>query len=105
MPYSEDDTRVKLIDPQIHKCGGGEEYLSRQFPIADDRFRVEGEEYKRLKTAKFADYVLQYKNIAVAVLEAKAEDEDPMKHLSQVQDYAKRLNIPFAYISNGKRIY
>ncbi len=102
MPYSEDDTRVKLIDPKIHECGWSEEYLTRQFPIADDRFFVEGEEFKRLKTAKFADYVLSYKNLAVAVLEAKAEDEDPMKHLSQVQDYAKRLDVPFAYISNGK---
>jgi len=102
MPYSEDDTRVKLIDPQIRNCGWKEEYLTRQFPIADDRFFVEGEEFKRLKTAKFADYVLTFKNVSVAVLEAKAEDEDPMKHLSQVQDYAKRLDVPFAYISNGK---
>src|SRR3989344_812648 len=105
MPYSEDDTRVKLIDPKIHECGWKEEYLSRQYPVADDRFFVEGEEYKRLKTAKFADYVLSYKNLTVAVLEAKAEDEDPMKHLSQAQDYAKRLDVPFAYISNGKTTY
>ncbi|MEK7610534.1 MAG: DEAD/DEAH box helicase family protein [Patescibacteria group bacterium] len=105
MPYSEDDTRVKIIDPQIHKDGWDEEYLLRNYPIADDRFRVEGEDFKRLPTAKFADYVLIYQNIILAVLEAKAEDEDPMKHLSQAQDYAKRLDIPFAYISNGKTTY
>ena len=102
MPYSEDDTRVKLIDPKIHKCGWEEKYLSRQFPITEDRFFVEGEEFKRLKTARFADYVLTYKNVILAVLEAKAEDKDPMKYLGQAQDYAKRLNVPFAYISNGK---
>ncbi len=102
MPYSEDDTRVKLIDPQIQKYGWKEDYLIRQYPISDDRFFVEGEDYKRLPTAKYADYVLSYNNVVVGVLEAKAEDEDPMSHLGQVQDYAKRLDIPFAYISNGK---
>jgi type I restriction enzyme, R subunit len=105
MPLSEDDTRVKLIDPKIKGCGWIEEYLVRQYPIADDRFLVEGEEFKRLPTRKFADYVLMYQNVVVAVLEAKAEDEDPMKHLSQAEDYGKRLDVPFVYISNGKTTY
>ncbi len=104
MPYSEDDTRVKIIDPKIQEHGWKEEYLQRQFPIADDRFFVEGESYKRLPTAKYADYVVRYKNVIIAVLEAKAEDQNPMSHLSQAQDYAKRLDVPFAYISNGKTI-
>src|SRR3989338_2874532 len=103
MPLSEDDTRVKIIDPKIRECGWLEEYLVRQYPIADDRFYVEGEEYKRLPTHKFADYVLKYKETIIAVLEAKAEDEDPQKHLSQGQDYAQRLDVPFVYISNGKK--
>lgn len=105
MPYSEDDTRVKIIDPQIHESGWKEEQILRQYAIADDRFFVEGEDYKRLPTAKFADYVLLHNNVTIAVLEAKAEDEDPLKHLSQAQDYAKRLDVPFAYISNGKTTY
>jgi type I restriction enzyme R subunit len=105
MPYSENDTRVKIIDPQIHNSGWKEEYILREYSISDDRFFVEGDEYKRLPTAKFADYVLIYDNVIIAVLEAKAEDEEPLKHLSQAQDYAKRLDVPFAYISNGKTIY
>ena len=105
MPYSEDDTRVKLIDPKIKECGWKEEYITRQYTIADDRFFVEGEDFKRLPTRKFADYVLSYKNVVIAVLEAKAEDEDPMKHLSQAEDYGKRLDVPFVYISNGKTTY
>ena len=105
MPYSEDDTRINLIDPKIQECGWENEYLTRQYPIADDRFFVEGEDFKRLPTRKFADYVLTYKNVVVAVLEAKAEDEDTMKHLSQAEDYGKRLDVPFVYISNGKTTY
>jgi len=101
MALSEDDTRVKLIDPIIHEHGWLESYLIRQFQIADDRFYVEGEEYKRLPTKKFADYVLKYKETVIAVLEAKAEGEDVEKHLGQAQDYAERLDVPLAYISNG----
>jgi type I restriction enzyme R subunit len=104
MAMSEDDTRVKLIDPKIHENGWLEEYLIRQFQIADDRFYVEGEEYKRLPTKKFADYVLKYKETVIAVLEAKAEGEDIEKHLGQAQDYAERLDVPLTYISNGSRI-
>jgi|CXWL01.1.fsa_nt_gi type I restriction enzyme R subunit len=104
MPYSEDDTRVKLIDQKIKESGWKEEHLQRQYPIADDRFFVEGESFKRLPTAKYADYVVRYQDVIIAVLEAKAVDEDPMKHLGQAQDYAKRLDVPFAYISNGKTI-
>src|SRR3989344_5863084 len=105
MAYSEDDTRVKIIDPKIHEAGWKEEYILRNYPIADDRFYVEGDDYKRLPTAKFADYVVTYNNVTIAVLEAKAEDEEPLKHMNQAQDYAGRLDVPFAYISNGKTTY
>ena len=105
MPYSEDDTRVKLIDPKIRDSGWKEENILRQYAISDDRFFVEGEDFRRLPTAKFADYVVIFNNVVVAVLEAKAEDEDPLKHLSQAQDYAQRLDVPFAYVSNGHTTY
>ena len=103
MALSEADTKAKYIDPKIHACGWIEDYLIREYPIADDRFFVEGEDFKRLQTRKFADYVLKYKEVVIAVVEAKAEDEDPEKHLSQAQDYAKRLDVPLAYVSNGKK--
>jgi len=103
MALSEADVKEKYITPKIHECGWIEDYIIREYPIADDRFFVEGEEYKKLQTKKFADYILKYKETVLAVIEAKAEDEDPEKHLSQAQDYAKRLDVPFAYISNGKK--
>ncbi len=103
MPLSEADIKAKYIDPKIHESGWLEEFLIREYSISQDRFFVEGEEYRKLDTKKFADYVLKYKEINLALVEAKAEDEDPEKHLSQAQDYAKRLDIPFAYVSNGKK--
>ncbi len=103
MGLSEADVKAKLIDPKIHDCGWKEDYIVREYRIADDRFFVEGEEFKRLPTAKSADYVLRYKDVIIAIIEAKAEDEEPQKHLSQAEDYAKRLDAVFAYISNGKK--
>lgn len=102
MALSEADVKAKLIDPKIRKNGWCEDCIIREYPITDDRFFVEGEEWKRLPTRKFADYVLKYKETIIAVIEAKAEDEDPEKHLSQAQDYSKRLDAVLAYISNGK---
>jgi len=104
MPLSEADVKAKYIDPKIHKSGWLEEFLIREYPISQDRFFVEGEEYRKLNTKKFADYVLKYKEVNIALIEAKAENEDPEKHLSQAQDYGKRLDVPFVYISNGKKI-
>lgn len=103
MPLSEADIKAKYIDPKIHESGWLEDYLIREYQITQDRFFVEGEEYKILNTKKFADYVLKYKGMNIAVIEAKAEDEDPEKHLSQAQDYGKRLDVPFVYVSNGKK--
>lgn len=103
MPLSEADIKAKYIDPKIHESGWLEEFLIREYPITQDRFFVEGEEYRKLDTKKFADYVLKYKEVNIALIEAKAEDEDPEKHLSQAQDYGKRLDVPFVYVSNGKK--
>lgn len=103
MALSEADIKEKYITPKIRGCGWIEDFLIREYPIADDRFFVEGEDFRKLQTRKFADYVLKYKEVIIAVVEAKAEDEDPEKHLSQAQDYAKRLDVPFVYVSNGKK--
>jgi len=105
MPLSEADVKAKYIDPKIHDSGWSEDLLIREYPITQDRFFVEGEEYRKLNTSKFADYVLRYKEVNIALIEAKAEDEDPLKHLSQAQGYGERLDVPFLYISNGKTTF
>ncbi|MBU1165224.1 DEAD/DEAH box helicase family protein [Patescibacteria group bacterium] len=103
MPLSEADIKAKYIDPKIHESRWLENLITREYPIAQDRFFVEGEEYRKLNTKLFADYVLKYKEVNIAIIEAKAENEDPEKHLGQAQNYAKRLDVPFVYISNGKK--
>lgn len=106
MGLSEADTRAKLIDPAIHACGWTEESIRREETAgAIDILR--GTARKRPKGR--VDYTLRLRlradaqPVAVALIEAKAEDLPPNHGLEQVKLYAasKRLNVPFVFATNG----
>jgi type I restriction enzyme R subunit len=106
MGFNESDTRAKLIDPAIHEIGWTEDLIRRE-ETAGAIEVIDGKPRKRAKGR--VDYVLRIKvnavaqPVAVALIEAKAEDLPPNHGLEQVKVYAacKRLNVPFAYSSNG----
>ncbi|MCE5306612.1 MAG: DEAD/DEAH box helicase family protein, partial [Acidobacteriales bacterium] len=52
-----------------------------------------------------ADYVLVYRNHKLAVLEAKAWDEPLTEGVGQAKNYAGKLEVRYAYSSNGQAIY
>lgn len=52
-----------------------------------------------------ADYVLEYRNIKVAVIEAKAWNEALTEGVAQAKNYAGKMAIRYAYSSNGQGIY
>ena len=52
-----------------------------------------------------ADYILQFNNRNVAVLEAKAEGCYYTEGLAQAKDYATRLNLRYAICTNGVKYY
>ena len=52
-----------------------------------------------------ADYVLQYRNRNVGVIEAKKRDLPYTEGVAQAKDYAERMQIRFAYATNGLKIY
>ena len=52
-----------------------------------------------------ADYVLEYRNHKLAVIEAKAWDEQLTEGVGQAKNYAGKLAIRFAYSTNGQGIY
>jgi type I restriction enzyme, R subunit len=56
------------------------------------------------KPPRFADYVLYSGGMAIAIVEAKEEDEDHMKGRKQAKDYCKMWNCMFAYSTNGHKI-
>ncbi|MCY0971038.1 DEAD/DEAH box helicase family protein [Chryseobacterium sp. CY353] len=49
--------------------------------------------------------MLKYKNVPLAIIEAKRYNKQPTEGLQQAIDYAQKLKIDFVYSSNGKQIY
>jgi len=100
----EEDTRVKLFDPQLKKAGWTEEDIRRGYYISVGKIIIEGESSKRGKR-KFADYVLFYKNSGpIAVIEAKREYKHPADGIAQAKEYAEKLGVHLAFSTNGHAI-
>jgi type I restriction enzyme R subunit len=101
---SEADTRAKLIDPGLHARGWTEDLIRREETAGAIEI-IEGKPRKQAKGR--IDYTLRIKvnphtqPIAVALIEAKAEDLPPTHGLEQAKFYCKRLNVPFVFSSNG----
>lgn len=105
---NEAQTRHDLIDPALREAGWGVVEGSRVKVEVITLGRIVGKDHKgavRRETALSADYVLVYKNRKLAVIEAKARDKYYTDGLGQAKDYADRLNIRFAYATNGLNIY
>lgn len=101
---NEAQTKHDLIEPALREAGWGIVEGSRlrlEFPITKGRIIGQNRRAKPL----FADYVLEYKNRRIGVVEAKPRDDYYTQGLSQAKDYAERLNIRFTYCTNGLRIY
>lgn len=49
--------------------------------------------------------MLKFQNNNLAIIEAKKQNKDALDGLSQGIEYAKTLNVPFVYSTNGDKIY
>ncbi len=101
---NETETKAELIDPALKAAGWGVVESSRirmEFPINKGRILGHGQRSKPDK----ADYILQYKNRNLAVIEAKAKDKYYTEGVGQAKDYAGRLQVRFTYSTNGVKIY
>ena len=106
MPLNEADTRAKLIDPALHSRGWTEDLIRRE-ETAGAIEVIDGKPRKQAKGRM--DYTLRVKvnpdtqPIAVALIEAKAENLPPTHGLEQAKAYAscRRLNVQFVFSSNG----
>jgi type I restriction enzyme R subunit len=101
---NEAQTEYDLIEPALRKAGWGTvegSRLQKQFPVSQGRLMGQGRRSQPLK----ADYVLRYKNRNLAVIEGKASELYYTEGVAQAKKYARRLNIRYAYATNGRRIY
>ena len=101
---NEAQTKHDLITPALQAAGWGIVEGSRlrlEFPITKGRLIGQG----RRATPLFADYVLEYKNRRIGIVEAKKRDDYYTNGVGQAKDYAERLNIRYSYATNGLQIY
>jgi type I restriction enzyme R subunit len=106
MALNESDTRAKLVDPAIHARGWTEDLIRREETAGAIEI-IDGKPRKKAKGR--VDYTLRIKvnpetqPVAVALIEAKAENLPPTHGLEQAKLYAscKRLNVPFVFSTNG----
>lgn len=101
---NETETRAAYIDPALKEAGWGVVDGSRirmEFPISKGRLIGNG----KRSTPDKADYVLQYRNRNLAVIEAKSDEKYYTEGVGQAKDYAERLQARFTYSTNGLQIY
>ena len=101
---NEAETRADHIDPALKAAGWGVvegSRVRREYPIAPGRIEGHGKRGKALT----ADYVLEFRNTKLAVIEAKAWDEELTEGVAQAKNYADKLAVRFTYSSNGQGIY
>ena len=101
---NEAETRAEHIDPALKAAGWGVvegSRVRREYPIAPGRLEGFGRRGKSLT----ADYVLEYRNTKLAVVEAKASSEAVTEGVAQAKNYAGKLGVRFAFATNGQGIY
>ena len=100
---NEADTRAKLIDPLLHAAGWSEDLIEREYVISQGRIHASELDDFQERPRK-ADYLLRYRGLPIAVIEAKADKESPDAGIQQAKNYAERLGVLFAYSTNGHGI-
>ena len=101
---NEAETRAELIDPALAAAGWGVvegARVRRGYPIAPGRIEGAGRRGKQLT----ADYVLEYRNKKLGVVEAKAEDIELTEGVGQAKNYAEKFEVRHAFAANGRGIY
>ncbi len=101
---NEAETRAERIDPALAAAGWGVvegSRVRREVAITPGRIEGGGRRGKPL----ICDYVLEYRNAKLAVIEAKALDRELTEGVGQAKDYAGKLAVRFAYATNGRGLY
>ena len=88
---NEAETRAELIDPKLKACGWGvvEGFkVLREYSITAGKIQTGGRGKREI-----ADYVLVYKGIKLAVVEAKSDELPVGEGVMQAKKYAQKLQL------------
>lgn len=101
---NEAETRAELIDPKLKACGWGVvegSKVLREYNITAGKIQTGGGRSKKI----IADYVLVYKGMKLAVIEAKSDELVVGEGVAQAKQYADKLKLETTYATNGNEIY
>lgn len=103
---SEEDIKFQYITPALLK-NWDKSRITMETKITDGQIKLNGNLVHRdKKSAKFADYVLYWNSsFPIAIVEAKDNNHTVSHGLQHAMTYAKMMDIPFAYSSNGDSFY
>lgn len=98
MSRNERQTCKDLIEPRLAELGWS---WQEQLRIGPGRVNLTGDAMYDETQSIVADYLLRFKGVPLAILEAKAETESAADGMQQASRYARRLSIRFSIASNG----
>lgn len=101
---SEEDVKFRYINDAITSKGWTKDsiFMEQQVKFTDGKISLHGNIVHREKP-KFADYVLYVNNATpIAIIEAKDTKHTVSYGLQQAMEYAKMLDVKFAFSSNGE---
>lgn len=99
---SEEDIKLNYITPALQAKGWKDKItMETKVRFTDGKISLRGNLVYRKKTQR-ADYMLYLSdNNPIAIVEAKDNNHKVSDGLQQAMDYACKLDLPFAYSSNG----
>ncbi|GAB1668752.1 DEAD/DEAH box helicase family protein [Mannheimia haemolytica] len=106
---NEQEIRSRLISPAIRNAGWSDRQIGEEYTFKTNKRFTDGQvvvdpkttQTKRIE-AKRVDYLLYTSaNQKIAVVEAKDNHHSSRHGLQQAMTYARLLDVPFAYSSNG----
>jgi len=98
MARNERLTCKELIEPQLTAHGWA---WQEQLRIGPGRVNLTGETMYDETQSIIADYLLRFKGVPLAIVEAKSEVESAADGMQQASRYARRLSLRFSIASNG----
>lgn len=99
---NEENTKLALITPIIQKKWQSDDKILMEYFYTSGRISIDEYNVAHRGKQKKVDYLLLWKdNILLALVEAKGQDHSADEGYSQAIDYARDLDVPFAYATNG----
>lgn len=98
MARNERMTCKELIEPRLAALGWA---WQEQLRIGPGRVNLTGDAMYDETQSIIADYLLRYRGVPLAILEAKSEVESAADGMQQASRYSRRLSLRFSIASNG----